>query len=63
MNFFKNLKIAYWATYRPDVFDAFVRLYIAKKEYHKKRRTHSKCQAEQRIYNIATARFYAALRG
>lgn len=63
MSFFRNLKIAYWATFKPEVFDAFVRLYIAKKEYKRKAKAHMKCKAEQMAYNIATVRFNAALRG
>ena len=63
MSFFRNLKIAYWATFRPEVFDAFVRLYIAKKEYNRKAKAHMNCKKEKSAYNIATVRFFAALRG
>ena len=63
MNFFKNLKIAYWATFKPDVFDAFIRMYLAREEYQKKSKAHAKCKAEQSAFNIATIRFNATLKG
>lgn len=63
MRFLKNLKIAYWATFKPAVFDEFVRMYLARIEYKEKARSHKACKAEQRKYNLATARFNAVLKG
>lgn len=63
MRFLKNLKLAYWATFKPAVFDEFVRMYLARIEYKKKAKAHKACKAEQRKYNLATARFYATLKG
>lgn len=63
MNFLKNLKIAYWATFKPNVFDAFARMCIARTDYLKKSRAHKNCEAEKRIYNIATVRFLAEKKG
>lgn len=63
MSFIKNLRIAYWATFKPKVFDEFVKLYIAKKEYLAKSKAHKRCKAEQSAYNIAKVRFHATLKG
>ena len=63
MKLLTGIKIGYWAVFKPEVFDEFVRLYTAKKNYNKKVKAHSKCLAEKLELNIARRRFNAALRG
>lgn len=63
MTILRALRIAYWAAFRPDVFDEFVRLYRAMRNYQEKRDKHTKCFKERLEFEISKRRFRAALRG
>ena len=63
MKLLTGIKIGYWAVFKPEVFDEFVRLYTAQKNYNKKVKAHSRCFFEKLELNTAKRRFNAALKG
>lgn len=63
MKLINGIRIGYWAVFRPEVFDEFVRLYSARKAYNKKVKSHGRCFFEKLELNTARKRFNAALRG